>query len=1065
MKKKLMLLMTCLTIGFGLANAQVKKVTGHVTSDEDGLPVVGASVLVKGTNVGTVTDIDGNFTLSNVPSSAETLVISFIGLESQEVDAKPVVNVVLKSDSEILDEVVVTAMGISREKKALAYAVQDVKGEELTQAASTSLSSALQGKVSGVDITPSSGMPGASSQIVIRGVRSFTGDNTPLYVVDGMPISSSADIDTDVRNTGSVAGADFANRAVDIDPNDIESINILKGQAASALYGMRASNGVIVITTKSGKNAAKGKPSVTFSTNLSFEKVSTLPEFQKEYAQGTDGTYSPYASTAWGPKISELANDPTYGGNTDNKYTQQYGMHEGMYYVPQRAAAGLDPWAVPQAYDNAKNFFETGVSWSNNVNVAQAFDKGYYSFSLGNSMSNGIIPNTGMDRYNVKLNATANLTDNWTTGFSGNFITSKIKKQSSGNEGVVATVYGAPSSYDFNGIPSHIEGDPYTQNNYRSSTFNNAYWATENNSFVERSQRFFGNAYVQYKNDFGTDNRHVLTGKYQLGADAYSTIYSDNYGYGDQSYSTGYSRQDNYQITEMNSLFTLTYDWKINEDFDFNLMYGNEWVDKSTRTTTAQGYNFNFAGWNHIGNATTFQAGQTTVKKRTVGNFANLSLSWKSMLYLNATLRNDIVSSMPRGNRSFTYPSVSLGWIFTELPFLKHNSVLTFGKIRGSYAEVGMAGEYFENYYAVPEYGGGFSAGTPIQYPFGSVTSYVPNYRIYDPNLKPQNTKSYEIGFDLALWHGLLSLNYTYSRQNVKDQIFAVPLSTSTGYSEMVTNGGAIHTNAHEITLTVNPIDRKNVYWDFGFNFSKIDNYVDELAEGVESIMLGGFVTPQVRASIGDKFPVIYGTGYLRNENGDIVVDENGLPQAGAPQVIGKISPDFRLGFNTTLELFKFRLSAVFDWKQGGQMYCGTMGVLDYYGVTQRSADLRNMDEFLFELPAVKQNADGTYSPNDIKIKGENAYDYLDTLNQIDEASVYDNSFIKLREISLSYPVLDKKFLHITANVFARNILIWSELPGLDPEATLGNNNMAGAFERFSLPGSSSYGFGLTFKF
>ena len=1060
-----MLLMTCLTIGFGLANAQVKKVTGHVTSDEDGLPVVGASVLVKGTNVGTVTDIDGNFTLSNVPSSAETLVISFIGLESQEVDAKPVVNVVLKSDSEILDEVVVTAMGISREKKALAYAVQDVKGEELTQAASTSLSSALQGKVSGVDITPSSGMPGASSQIVIRGVRSFTGDNTPLYVVDGMPISSSADIDTDIRNTGSVAGADFANRAVDIDPNDIESINILKGQAASALYGMRASNGVIVITTKSGKNAAKGKPSVTFSTNLSFEKVSTLPEFQKEYAQGTDGTYSPYASTAWGPKISELANDPTYGGNTDNKYTQQYGMHEGMYYVPQRAAAGLDPWAVPQAYDNAKNFFETGVSWSNNVNVAQAFDKGYYSFSLGNSMSNGIIPNTGMDRYNVKLNATASLTDNWTTGFSGNFITSKIKKQSSGNEGVVATVYGAPSSYDFNGIPSHIEGDPYTQNNYRSSTFNNAYWATENNSFVERSQRFFGNAYVQYKNDFGTDNRHVLTGKYQLGADAYSTIYSDNYGYGDQSYSTGYSRQDDYQITEMNSLFTLTYDWKINEDFDFNLMYGNEWVDKSTRTTTAQGYNFNFAGWNHIGNATTFQAGQTTVKKRTVGNFANLSLSWKSMLYLNATLRNDIVSSMPRGNRSFTYPSVSLGWIFTELPFLKHNSVLTFGKIRGSYAEVGMAGEYFENYYAVPEYGGGFSAGTPIQYPFGSVTSYVPNYRIYDPNLKPQNTKSYEIGFDLALWHGLLSLNYTYSRQNVKDQIFAVPLSTSTGYSEMVTNGGAIHTNAHEITLTVNPIDRKNVYWDFGFNFSKIDNYVDELAEGVESIMLGGFVTPQVRASIGDKFPVIYGTGYLRNENGDIVVDENGLPQAGAPQVIGKISPDFRLGFNTTLELFKFRLSAVFDWKQGGQMYCGTMGVLDYYGVTQRSADLRNMDEFLFELPAVKQNANGTYSPNDIKIKGENAYDYLDTLNQIDEASVYDNSFIKLREISLSYPVLDKKFLHITANVFARNILIWSELPGLDPEATLGNNTMAGAFERFSLPGSSSYGFGLTFKF
>ena len=1064
MKRKLMLLMTCLMIGIGLVNAQISKVTGNVTSEEDGLPVVGASVLVKGTTVGTVTDIDGNFTLTNVPSSAGTLVISFIGMQSQEVKIKPNVIVVLKSDAEVLDEVVVTAMGISKEKKALAYAVQDIKGDQLTQAASTSLSSALQGKVSGVDITPSSGMPGASSQITIRGVRSFTGDNTPLYVIDGMPISSAADIDTDTRNTGSVAGADFANRAVDIDPNDIESINILKGQAASALYGMRASNGVIVITTKSGKGAAKGKPTITLNTNLSFEKVSTLPEFQKEYAQGANGVYSPYASTAWGPKIADLANDATYGGNTDNAYTQQYGKHEGMYYVPQRAAAGLDPWAVPQAYDNAKNFFNTGISWSNNVNVAQAFDKGYYSFSLGNSTSDGIIPNTGMDRYYVKLNATANLSQNWTTGFSGNFITSKIKKQSSGNEGVVATIYGAPSSYDFNGIPSYIEGDPYTQNNYRSSTFNNAYWATDNNSFEERSQRFFGNTYAQYNTNFGTDN-HSLTAKYQLGVAAYSTIYSDNYGYGDSSFATGYSRQDTYSITEMNSLFTLTYDWKITSDLDMNLLYGNEWVDKSTRVTTAEGYNFNFPGWNHIGNATTFQSGQSTTKKRTVGNFANLSLSWKSMLYFNATVRNDIVSSMPRGNRSFTYPSVSLGWIFTELPCLKDNSVLTFGKIRGSYAEVGMAGEYIENLYAVPGYGGGFSAGTPIQYPFGSVTSYIPYYRVYDPNLKPQNTKSYEVGLDLAFWHGLVSLNYTYSRQNVKDQIFAVPLSTSTGYSEMVTNGGAIHTNAHELTLTIKPIDKKNVYWDLGFNFSKIDNYVDKLADGVNSIMLGGFVTPQVRASIGEKFPVIYGTGYLRNENGDIVVDENGMPQAGEPQVIGRISPDFRLGFNTTLELYKFRLSAVFDWKQGGQMYCGTMGVLDYYGVTQRSADYRSQKDFLFELPAVKQNADGSYSPNDIKIKGENAFNYFNALNGIDEASVYDNSFIKLREISLSYPILEKKFLNVTANVFARNILIWSQLPGLDPEATLGNNNMAGAFERFSMPGTSSYGFGLTFKF
>ncbi len=1057
-----MWLAACLITASGWAAAQVR-VTGTVISAEDGQPVVGASVIVPGTKVGTVTNLDGKFMLT-VPKGSTNVRVSYLGMVSQTLAAQEQMNVSLKSDARSLNEVVVTALGITKEKKSLGYAVQAVSGEQLTEAANTDFATALQGKVSGVDITPSSGMPGASSQIVIRGVRSFTGDNTPLYVVDGMPIASSSDIDTDLRNTGSVAGTDFANRGIDIDPNDIASINILKGQAASALYGMRASNGVVVITTKSGKGASKGKPTITVNTNLAFNKVSTLPEFQKEYAQGgmdENGNlvYSPYSSMAWGPKISELPNDPTYGGNTDNEYTKA-GKHPGQYYVPQRAAAGLDPWATPRAYDNAKNFFDLGVSWSNNVNVAQAFDKGNYSFSLGNTTSNGIIPSTGMDRYNAKLNATAYLNKYWTTGFSGNYVWSKVKKQSVGNEGIMATVYGVPANYDFNGIPSHVEGDPYTQNNYRSSTFNNAYWAADNNSFMERSQRFFGNTYLQYKSNFGTDN-HTLTGKYQLGVDAYSTTYSDSYGYGDTSYPTGYSRQDTYQITELNSLFTLTYEWKINADMDFTALYGNELVNNETRYTTGIGQNFNIPGWNHISNGTLFQAGQTTGKKRTVGNFLNLSWSWKNMLYLNATVRNDIVSSMPRNNRSFTYPSVSLGWIFTELPFLKDNKVLTFGKLRASYAEVGMAGQYIQNLYATPLYGGGFYGGYPIQYPFGSITSYVPFYKVYDPNLKPQNTKSYELGVDLTFFDGLFDISYTYSRQNVKDQIFEVPLDGSTGYQEMVTNGGKIHTNSHELSVNVHPVRQRNVDWSFGFNFSKIDNYVDELAQGVNSIMLGGFVTPQVRAGIGDKFPVIYGNSYLRNDKGQIVVDANGMPQAGPAQVIGKVSPDFRLGFNTTLSLYKFKLTAVLDWKQGGQIYSGTKGVLDVYGVSKRTEEFRNKKEFLFELPAVKE--DGT--PNDIKIPGSAAQDYFMALNNIDESSVFDNSFIKLREISLSYPVVDKKWLHITANVFARNLILWSQLKGFDPEASLGNNNMAGAFERFSLPGTATYGFGLTFKF
>jgi hypothetical protein len=439
------------------------------------------------------------------------------------------------------------------------------------------------------------------------------------------------------------------------------------------------------------------------------------------------------------------------------------------------------------------------------------------------------------------------------------------------------------------------------------------------------------------------------------------------------------------------------------------------------------------------------------------------------MLYFNATGRQDIVSSMPRDNRTFFYPSVNLSWIFTELEPVK-NSILTYGKIRVSYAEVGQAGDYYPTYYRTPAYGGGFSSsGTPIIYPVNGMVAYTLNSTVYDPNLKPQNTQSYEIGGDLSFLNDLVSVNYTYSRQNVKDQIFSVPLTGSSGSGSLVTNGGSVHTDAHEVTLGISPIRTRNIKWDLAFNFTKIDNYVDELAPGVESIMLGGFVEPQVRAGIGDKYPVLYGVGYMRNEAGQIVVDADGLPQSGTEQVLGTVAPDFRLGFNTTLEIHKFRLAALIDWKQGGYMYGATIGLLDMYGTSKKSGDFRNKESFIFEQDAVKvtgtdANGNPTYAKNDILISGADAQNYFSVLNNVSESMIFENSFIKLREISLSYPVWDKN-IKVSLSVFARNILLWNQIDGLDPEATQGNNNMSGAFERFSLPGSSTYGFGLNVKF
>ena len=1061
--RKLTFLLTCLfLVGVGLVNAQSKSISGKVLSAEDGQPIIGATVKVKGSTVGTITNVDGEFKIS-LQGDAKNLVVSYVGMTTADVLAQNGMTIKLQADAKMIDEVVVTAFGISKSKKALGYSVQDVNSEKLNQGANTSLSGALQGKVSGVEIMPSSGMPGASAKITIRGSRSFTGNNTPLYVVDGMPVTSTSDVDTQ----NSVTGADYANRSVDIDPNDIESINILKGQAASALYGMRASNGVIVITTKSGKGAKSAKPEISFNTNLSWDVISLLPALQKEFAQGSLGVYNPTGSTSWGPAIAELANDAKYGGNTTNANTTRDGMHTGMYYVPQRANAGLDPWVKPQVYNNAKDFFNTGSVFSNSINVAQSFEKGNYSFSLGNATSKGIIPSTGMDRYNVKLAGEAKLSSKWSTGFSGNFVTSKIDKQSSANNGIVATVYPAPPSYDLAGIPSYYAGDPYKQNTYRSTSgFDAAYWAVNNNKFTEESQRFFGNAYLKYSTKLSSNQK--LDIKYQLGDDAYATNYTDLWGYG-HSNKTGEVSQYVYTVNELNSLLTASYNWEINPDLSFDALLGNEIVESKTEYNYAYGQNFNFSGWNHIDNASVFQASNAYGRNRTFGNFGSLSLAYKNMLYLNATGRNDVVSSMPRNNRSFFYPSVSLGWIFTELDQLK-NDVLSFGKIRVSYAEVGQAGNYYETYYTTPTFGGGFSSGTPILFPIGSVSSYTLNSKVYDPNLKPQNTKSYEIGADLTFFKGLVTLNYTYSRQNVKDQIFEVPLSGSTGSTSIVTNGGSIHTNAHEITLGLNPVKTKDVKWSMAFNFSKIDNYVDELAPGVNSIFLGGFVEPQVRAGIGSKFPVIYGVSYLRNDAGQIVVDADGLPQAGEEKVIGTVSPDFRLGFNTELELFKFKISAVLDWKQGGQMYSGTAGLLDYYGISQRTADYRKSKDFLFEKPAVKEtgldaNGKMTYATNDIKISGADAQYYFSALNDISESMIYDNSFIKLREIAVSYPVFARKGLSINANVFARNLLLWSSIDGIDPESTQGNNNMAGAFERFSMPSTSSFGFGLNVKF
>lgn len=1052
MKKLIFAVFFCM-LGIGSVWAQ-KTFSGKVTED-NGLGLPGVNVLEKANQTnGFATDIDGNWTLT-VPNENSILIFRSIGMKTIEVKAKDAKNIVMKTDAALIGEVVVTALGIKRDKKALGYAVQDVKSEDLQKTGNSDLAKSLQGKVAGVDIKMSSGMPGASSQIVVRGARSFTGNNTPLYVVDGMPIASTASFSTG----NSVTGADVSNRALDLDPNDIESINVLKGQAAAALYGLRASNGVVIITTKSGKGLAKGKSVVSVNQTMSFDMVSRIPDFQSVWSQGSGGKYIPGTSLSWGSKILELPNDAEYGGNSKG--------HKGMYKVPQLEQAGLDPWVTPKSYDNWGDYYQTGITSTTGVNVSQATENGNFSLGLGYTDQTGIALNTGMQRWNAKAAAERKLNENFTVGFSSNFANTNVDKLSGANDASLAGILSAPGSYNLKGIPFHVPGDPYKQIYYRSLTFDNPYWVEKNNTFNEKTDRFFGNGYVQYATKFAEDMG--LTVKYQLGIDSYTTHLQDIFGYGSKGKKGSVK---NYGVTSLtwNSLLTATYDWKISNDFRFDAIVGNELNQNNTKTYEQFGQDFNFGGWINIANANTVTANENQFKDRTVGFFTSMSLAWREMLFLNATGRYDIASSMPRNNRSFFYPSVSLGFVVSELDALKDLEWLSFAKIRGSYAEVGQAGSYLDNFFVKPSYGGGFWSKIPINYPLDGTNSYIANSRMYDPALKPQNTQSYEIGLNLKFMDNRIGLDYTYSRQNVQDQIFPVPLAGSTGQGDLVMNGGRVHTDGHEIVLYLTPIQTNDFTWDLNINFSKIENVVDELASGVQSIFLGGFVTPQVRAGIGDTYPVIYGAQYKKNKKGQILVDENpnsptyGMPMSGEPGVIGSVSPDFIMGGSTTLQYKKISLSATFEWKQGGQMYSGSNGLLDLYGMSKRTEDREST--FIFD----GYKADGT--KNDIVRGGvgdPNAYQtlFVDVLSGIDEYYIHGNSFVKMRELSLKYELPKKLFpkVNISLSAFARNILLWTELDNFDPESSQGNNNMSGGFERFSLPQATSYGFTVNVNF
>jgi TonB-linked SusC/RagA family outer membrane protein len=1004
--------------GAALADITVK---GTVT-DEKGEKLPGVSIVVKGTTRGTNTNQDGEFSIT-VADEKAVLVFSFVGNESQEVrvNNQTMISVVLKTDNKSLDEVIVTAFGIKRDQKALGYSSQKVSGDQLSAVGNTNIQNSLQGKAAGVQVRLSSGMPGRPALVNIRGSRSITGSNEPLYVIDGLPVAAGS-------------------RSIDFNPADIESMDILKGPAASALYGVRASNGVIVITTKSGKNASR-KPVVTFESQIAQDKVSYLPKLQNEYAQGNNGVFDQNGLFSYGPKIAGLGT-----------YTNLLGNSE-------QAAS----------YNNLNDFFGLGATLNNSLEIAQGGSFGNYAIGIGRTDQTGVVANTGMQRTNIKFNGLMTPYKKLKIGLSINYAKINVDDfpDEAGNVAFFRALYEAPPSYNLKGKPFASSTNPYQQILFRAGQ-NNPYWILENNSRNSLTDRTYGNLFLEYQLAEG------LKATYRVGLDNFNTKSEryDELGTGPAGRtvipSGGQFVLQNQLESQLNSNLFLSYDRNLGKDLVLNLIAGNEIFDVRRSNSLTSSSNFVTGNWQNIANGTTIVSSNSNTSQRVVGFYGNANLGYKEMLFLNLSTRQDYASNLPSGNRSLLYPSAGLSFVLTEaIPKIK--DIFTFAKLRANYAEVGQLGQLFVN-------GVGYSAASPgFLFPLNGIAGFLPSATSISPTLRPENTKSFELGNEFRFLKNRISLDYTYFNSLSDGQIFGIPLPPSTGFSSQVNNAGKMLSRGHEVMLRLTPFKSENFNWDFNVNFSKYKTTIEELPAGLSRIELAN-ASGAIRlvAEVGKDYPSFLGSVYQNDPaSGQMVINSaNGIPLANpVPQILGTPNPEFELNFINNIRYKSFSLSVQVDWRKGGLFYSMLQNESRTRGLAVATLD-RDIEQI---LPGKKGRfvngqlvIDGE---NDIKIKKANPY----WGNLPTEANLDDATFVRLREVNLNYDVsadLLKRMGLSGASIFltGRNLFLLTNT-FVDPELNM-TNTLSGAstgnsvgIEWYQQPQSRSIGGGVRLKF
>ncbi len=1044
MKKILLLLMSITTLNVAFAQ---RTLTGTVTA-ANGEPIVGASIVVKNTTKGTVADLDGKYTLADVAADAKILVFSSVGFTTKDVEigASNVVDATLDEGS-ALSEVVVTAFGIKKDRSNLGYGVSQVTAQELTQAHTTNLTNALAAKVPGVRLSGSGGSF-SSSSITVRGMTSFTGSNQPLIVIDGVSVDNTGGGNT------LQSGVTNSSRAIDINQEDIESMSVLKGASATALYGSRAANGVILITTKSGNN--KSKQSITYSATFANQEVNRLPNYQNIYGQGNTGVFNPAGIASWGPKM-------------DGRTVLLPLAYRGLNLLGQGDNTTLNPYP-----NNVSDLFQIGSNQQHNLSLQGGNDKNTYRLSLGYLNEVGVLSADKLQRYNLGLNANSNITKKLSAGVSFNYTRNTSTRSPQGNQlsNPLFRSWFTPRSWDLTRMPYKSA----TGANMHYDAVDNPRWTLENNLYDDQVDRMFGNFNLNYQM---TD---WLTARFKAGVDNYTyaaSFYDQIGAIGGAATSAGGlgGIRDIRNVSQIiNSTALLEANKKLG-DVDLTLVLGNEVLNQSRNDNDITGVGVTVRNFRNLANnTTTYSPYYEKWQYRLVGFFANVTAAYKGYATLDMAVRNDQNSILPAANNSYTYYSVA-GTI-NPLKMLNIESKVVSGlKIRANTGLVGSAKADFryntETYYTKANPSDGF--GPNIIFPFNALAGFTYRNTAGNPNLKPEFTRSSEVGIELSLWKDRIVFNGTLYQQKSTEVILAVPNSSAAGISAVVTNAGSLTTNGKELSLTISPLKstkKGGLNWSTTFNYTQFKTIVDELAAGVPNIILAGFTTPNVRLVAGDEYGQIYGSDYVRDANGKMVVGANGLPSPTANVTkIGNPNAKYILGISNNFSFKGFSLSVLLDIKKGGDQYSRNIADLQRNGVAAETAELERLDAAgapakVYKFDAVK--ADGT--PNDIMITAEqywgNAGKYIAA-----KGYIYNTDWFRVREMSLNYDIptsfIKNSILgSLSIGFFGRNLFLSApNYPHLDPEQNVLGVSNAQGLEFNALPQTKTMGFNLKATF